>query len=894
MKPRRVFCSLYLLLTIIAGLLMKTDGLFAEELGPGLFKARLDNGLTVIVKETPSIKAATVQIWVRAGSVYEEPREAGITHFIEHMIFKGTSTRGPGEMAGAIEAVGGQINAYTSFESTVYHATLSSRHWEMALEVLADAVLHSIFDPVELEREKKVVLEEVAMRDDRPNIKLFQELLGHAYMVHPYRLPVIGSVESISGFDQDLIKAYMQQHYQPENLIVVVVGDMRPAAVVAKVESLMGQLPRGNGAPAPLPSELPQMALALPISAFASPDAPVLDVLSHILGFGETSRLYRRLRDEKQLVYGIEASSFTPHDPGLLEIFAVLEGANMLPALKDALVEIFTFKYLSVTVDELNRAKRNLESDFVFSLERAEGQARVLGSFELMAGDPREDDYLEAIRSVRIEDIRRVAAAYFSGERLTAGFLVPRNSDFTLDEETLTGIIRQAEEEARQSKSPALLPEAYLSASHRFELENGIILLIREDPRVETVAIRAVFPGGLRSETLATNGAFAFISELLPKGTRSMTAQEIALKLGNMAGSLSGFNGKNTFGLKGDFLARFFKDGLALTSEILQFPAFAEGEAEKLRPELLARLKQQDDSLPGVAFKEFNRLLFEGHPYGLNASGSEETLGHLGVSALRDIYRQHARPDRLVLAVAGAVKAEEVRDLVVRYFGAWRTEQLPSAFSEELLLPTEPKEPKSATITRDKEQVHLVIGFLGAALDSRDRYALEVLETVLSGQSGRLFAELRDKQSLAYSLSSFSLLGLDTGAFGIYIGTSPDKMEQAKTAIWQQLDKVREEKITDEELARARNILISQYELNLQTHSAQALEMALNETYELGQDFGNRYIREIEQVDGEAVLEVANKYILPDHYVMVSVGADASGAGPESPTEEGDGRQGSE
>jgi zinc protease len=373
-----------------------------------------------------------------------------------------------------------------------------------------------------------------------------------------------------------------------------------------------------------------------------------------------------------------------------------------------------------------------------------------------------------------------------------------------------------------------------------------------------------------------------------------MTAQEIALKLGNMAGSLSGFNGKNTFGLKGDFLARFFKDGLALTSEILQFPAFAEGEAEKLRPELLARLKQQDDSLPGVAFKEFNRLLFEGHPYGLNASGSEETLGHLGVSALRDIYRQHARPDRLVLAVAGAVKAEEVRDLVVRYFGAWRTEQLPSAFSEELLLPTEPKEPKSATITRDKEQVHLVIGFLGAALDSSDRYALEVLETVLSGQSGRLFAELRDKQSLAYSLSSFSLLGLDTGAFGIYIGTSPDKMEQAKTAIWQQLDKVREEKITDEELARARNILISQYELNLQTHSAQALEMALNETYELGQDFGNRYIREIEQVDGEAVLEVANKYILPDHYVMVSVGADASVAGPESPTEEGDGRQGSE
>ncbi len=149
-----------------------------------------------------------------------------------------------------------------------------------------------------------------------------------------------------------------------------------------------------------------------------------------------------------------------------------------------------------------------------------------------------------------------------------------------------------------------------------------------------------------------------------------------------------------------------------------------------------------------------------------------------------------------------------------------------------------------------------------------------MLDTVLNGQSGRLFAELRDKQSLAYSLSSFSLLGLDTGSFGFYLGTSPDKREEAIKALWQQIDRVREEPVSAAELQRAKNVLIGNYELGLQTHSAQALEMALNETYGLGQDFGSRYARAIDAVDGEAILGVARKYLQKDHYVLVTVGAE--------------------
>ena len=870
---------------------MSTSPLLAEELAPYLHKTTLDNGLTVIVKELPGTRVATVQIWVKAGSVYENADEAGITHFIEHMIFKGTETRGPGELAGAIEGVGGRVNAYTSYENTVYHATLSAVHWEMAFEVLADAVMHSVFDPFELEREKKVVLEEMSMRYDRPNIRLFHDLMATAYSRHPYRLPVIGNEESINNFSYDKVRKYIDKHYYPQNLTVVVAGDVKAKDVIARVKVLMGSQPRGDNETAPLPAEpvqdesrfftikadimQPQMAIAIPISKFDSPDTPALDVLAQIAGHGETSRLYRSLRDEKQLVYGINASAFTPTDPGMLEITAVLEGSHLLQAFEATLNELFKFKYFSVTNDELKRAKHSLESDFVFNLERVEGQARVLGSFEMMSGDPREDDYLEKIRAVTHDDIKRVAQKYFTEKAINVGFLMETNTTFEPGREDIEAIIARAEDAAIHGDSEAMLANTYLSRVHRFELENGITLLVREDDTVPTVGIRAVFPGGLRAETPVTNGVFSYISDLLPKGTRNMTANEIAEAVADMAGGITGFSGKNTFGIKADFLARFFPDGLVLVRDIIREPAFDPREAEKIRPELLAQLKQQEDSLTSFAFQEYNRILFDGHPYGLNSIGSADVIKSFTPIALKEIYQQHARPDHLVLAISGDVKAEETKDIVVRLFGDWQARKASAEqeIEEGILPPPLLTKGKIQEVSRDKEQVHLVIGFLGATLKDKDRFALEILDTIMSGQSGRLFAELRDKQSLAYSLSSISFFGLDTGTFGIYIGTSPEKKEQAIKSVWHELKTMREEKVGEEELLRAKNILISQYELALQTHSSQALELGLNEMYDLGQDFGNTYIQAIQEIDATHVLQVARKYILPEAYVMVAVGA---------------------
>ncbi|MGV1100503.1 M16 family metallopeptidase [Thiovibrio sp. JS02] len=864
----------------------------ALEIAPHLHKTKLDNGLTVMVKETPGTKVATVQIWVKAGSIYEEKHEAGITHLIEHMIFKGTPTHGPGEVAGAIEAMGGRINAYTSYEYTVYHATLSSRHWAEAMEVLSDAVLHSVFDAEELEREKIVVLEEIRMRKDRANINLYEEMMAHAYTTHPYRLPISGTDASVSAISRDDILAYLKKHYHPDNFTVVVVGDVRVQQVMAKVNELLAGLARSDYQQPAIPREPAQqqtrlfaltddinqthLALAFPGSAFKNPDTAALDVMTHILAHGETSRLYSQLRNKKGLVYRIDGSAFTPKDPGLLEFTATLEPDKVLPALQEALGEIFRMKYSKVSDEELDRAKRNLESDFVFNLERAEGQARVLGSFEFLTGDPREDKYLEAVRAVSKEDILRVASFYLKDTHLTVGTMAPAGTDFGLDQAKLAALVAQAEKDAKQKIPSSQVSDSYLPNVHSFQLKNGIRLLVREEHGVPTVSIRAVFPGGLRSEKETNNGAFAFISELLPKGTEKLNAQALAREVANMAGSLGGFNGKNTFGVKGDFLSRFTSEGLTLVRDVIITPAFSREEAEKIRPEILSQLKNQEDALPALAFREFNKNLFQGHPYGLNSIGNETAIRSFSASELKRIYEEHARPESLVLAVAGDVDAGMVRETAEALFGSWRKKPAKEAFAEESALPPDvPAAPIIVNIPRDKQQVHIIIGFVGTTLSGTDRYGLEVLDTALSGQSGRLFTELRDKQSLAYSLSSFSLLGLDTGSFGIYIGTSPDKKEEAIKAIWQQLYRVQNEEISPEELAKAKNILISNYELGLQTHSSQAMEMALNETYSLGQDFGNRYVQAIEAVDARTVLAMARKYIQPHNYVLVTVGAAA-------------------
>ncbi len=857
----------------------------AEEAFPNPYRFRLDNGLTAIIKENHTAPVVAIQVWVQAGSIYETDAEAGITHFIEHMIFKGTARRGPGEVAREIESVGGDVNAYTSLDYTVYHVVIGSKFFDVGLDVLSDAVLHSSFDPVEVEREKKVVLEEIGMRRDQPTVKLSEEVMAKAYTVSPYRRPVIGFPETVSAITRDTVLAYMKKRYVPSNLTVIVVGDVSTADCISRIDRAFSDwIELGPEKKKPVSLEEPlqtesrtvllrdevhesHLIACFPIPAFSDPDSVCLDVLADILAEGESSRLYREMRDKKSLVHDVSAYAFTPLGPGLLEIACSLDAEKSKEALETLLREIYRLRHVEVGRDELDRAKLNIESGFIYAQEKMQGQARKLGYFETMAGDYREQEtYLKRLAAITPEDIRRVAEKYFHPERLTVGLLVPKVAPLSFSREEAASLSRTVDEEmrnlhaARTAESPG---------PQRFVLSNGITLLVKEERSVPTVSMNAVFLGGLRYETADNNGLFNALASLWTKGTQRKSAQELAAEVEGMAGSIGGFSGRNTFGLNATFLSRFFSRGLEIMAEVMLEPAFSQEELEKLRPVLLAQLKQQEDSLPATTFINFNKLLFTGYPYSMNPLGRRETMERLSVAEIKKAYQGHIVPGNLVLSIVGDVSAPRVREAVESLFSHWREQE----FRDITLLPPEVVSgPKISSILKEKQQVHIAIGFPGVNLHHPDRAALEVLNSVLSGQGGRLFTELRDKESLAYSVSAFSTEGVEAGAFGVYIATSPEKKDTAISSLWRELNQVRGEKIDPVELDRAKRYVIGSTEIGLQTNSSQAMDMALNERYGLGFDFTRTYLDKIEKVYVDDVLRVAKTYIQPAKYVIVMVG----------------------
>ena len=860
-------------------------GSFARELIPGLNKARLSNGLTAIVKENHRAPVVAIQVWVQAGSVYETEGERGITHLIEHMIFKGTEKRGPGEVAKEIESVGGSINAYTSLDYTVYHCVVPKQFLDNALDVLSDAVFHSSFDPDELEREKKVVLEEIRMRDDRPRTRLSSLLMETAYKAHPYGFPVIGYPETVESFGRKDILTYMERRYRPSQITVVVVGDVGTSQALAGIQDTFGSVTKKGPQEFTYPSEPRQDAPRIAMEAmeiqegyltvafsglpnFNDPDVPALDVLAALLGKGESSRLTSSLRNRLQMVHNINAAAYTPAGPGIFEITASLDPEKTQEALSQIFHEIFRLENEGIIEEELERAKVQVETDFVYSQETMEGEARKLGIFETLSKDPcAEKRYLEKVREVTAQDVQRVAGQIFRQENINVAMVMPEDHLPELTNQELAIMVQEAELLAREIESD---DSALIRPIKRFSLSNGLTVLVQEAPGVPTVSVALVFPGGVRYENEKSNGLFNFLAKAWAKGTKAKSAQDIAELIEGLGGSISGFSGQNTIGLQGRFLSQNLDKGLALFAEILLAPTFSSEEIEKLRPLILAQLKRQDDYLPGVAVREFRRLLFSPHPYGMNPLGKASVIKAISSKNLLETYRYFVTPDRGVLSIVGDIHTEEIISSIETMLGAWSVES-------EISLSTPPEPdpliaPRILSLKREKQQVHIVLGFPGTTFNSPDRYALETLNAVLSGQGGRLFIDLRDKKSLAYSVTSFLGLGLDYGSFAFYIACAPEKKDRALKGLWQEIYGIIRDRVTDEELERAKKWLVGTHEIGLQTNRAQAMDMALNDLYGLGYNFASEYVRKIDGVTADQVLNVAKKFMNSEEYVLVRVG----------------------
>lgn len=862
---------------------------------------RLDNGLTVVCEQKHVAKVAAFQVWVKAGSADERADQIGLAHLHEHMLFKGTARRGPGEIAHEVEAHGGEINAWTSYDETVYHLVLASQFARTGLEVLADAVRCSAFDSAELSREIEVVCEEIKRSLDMPARRASKNLFATAYRRHPYQRPVIGGEESVRAHTREKVLEFYHRHYTPQNMVLAAAGDFSQAELRAWAEELFGgDWGRQPGRAVERPREEPLLStrvqlcpdevkeayldLAFPAPSLDHPDTPALDLLAVLAGQGEASRLVMEVKRKRSLVNEIHAFSYTPKDPGLWAVSMTLPGGQCRAALEEAGRVLSQLRSTPVGPEELGTAKALIEAEAVYQRETVQGLARKLGYFEAAAGGIEEEArYYQRLAALGSEEIREVARRYLTLDRAVVTGLLPPGT--LLEEaqvlETLgeasRGLAsplqeRRAHPAGGETPMQVTAPLAAGSGAGGLVVEklpSGAQLIVREESAVPLFAMRAVFHGGLRYETEGDNGLTHLLARALTRGTPSQDAEQISRQIDELAGSLDGASGRSSISLRGEFLSRHFERAFALFSDCLLHPSFPEAELERERKLLLQDIHTREDKPSGVAFELFARTLYSRHPYRMSTLGEAASVERLTQQDLLDHHARYMDPSQLTLCVVGDVKAERVLALAQQAFGQSRGK---AALTPAV--PSEPPltEPRNGRKQLARAQAHLVYGFLGARVTDPWRRALEVLSTVLSGQGGRLFVELRDKRSMAYSVSSFSMEGVDPGYFAVYLGTSPEKVEAALAGIRAELARLREERVSPHELERAVRHLVGVHEIGLQRNGARAALMALDHCYGVGADDFLSYAEKVQAVTAEEVREVAGRVLDPQQSALALVG----------------------
>jgi len=826
---------------------------------------------------------AEVQIWAAVGSADEGPGEGGLAHFHEHMLFKGTERRGVGEITAAVEGVGGRINAYTSFDVTCYHATLPSAEVSVGLEVLSDAILHSVFDPDEVDREIEVVLEEIRSSEDDPHHVLSDALFRTAYQVHPYRAPILGIAEDVASFTREKLASFYHRWYTPDKLVVVAVGDFEIPRIRKEIRSRFADAEPGkafrNRAAEPEQTALRTTLLRRPFEracldlswstvGFRHPDAPLLDLLAFVLGEGESCRLVQRVKEEFGLVDRIDASSYTPLDPGLFAAVADLDPADTLAAVEAVLRETEMLRAEPVADDELEKARANFLASQHWEHESVSGLARKIGSFQLIGGDHRrEAEYLERIRTATTEDLQRVAKEWLAPQRLTVGAVLPDGADPGLDATAVEEAVAHGIGEASRAFHRPRTRER-LSGILSYELENGAQIHVVPRREVPVVAIRAVMLGGLLAETAETAGISNFLAGMWLRGTRARSAADFARQVESLAADIDGFSGRNSIGLTLDATSEKLLPVLDLFAEVMLAPAFGVEEIERERRDTLAVIARRDDRLGARVFDLFCRTHFRTHPYGLPIPGTPDAVNEISREDLIAHHARLARPDNLVIAVVGDVDPDDVAAHLARRLGPLDGEPFDAAMPE---LEPAPSEIRVAEEYKDRAQAHLVIGFRGLTVQDEDRETLEVIAQILGGHGGRLFCELRDRQGLAYSVSTLNVEGVAVGFFAAHVATAAEKLEEAKRGILEELERITESPPSDDELLRAQRYLVGNFAIGQQRSAARALQVALDARYGLGPDADRDYPDRIQRITRENVLRVARRIINLETYTLATV-----------------------
>ena len=831
--------------------------------------ATLSNGLTVIVQENHVAPVATVRCYVKnTGGAFEgQYLGAGLSHVLEHVVAGGSTTRRTEkEIEKIIDTFGGATNAFTSSHLTGYYINCPARNTITAIELVADSMQHVAFEPSEFERELKVVRREIA--DGEVNRRRVQwKLLNQTiYTEHPVRHPTIGYLDVLNATTNQTIIDFYRERYVPNNQVFVAVGDVKTQEVLDEVARQWAGTPRARETFLPMPDEPEQLgpreairemdgttydvAVAWPTVKLSHPDLFALDVAAYILSEGDSSRLVRRLKYDRQLVLSVSSASYTPHfAAGWFGIFASSTPEHWQEALDEILRETYRLRDEPVSPAELAKAKKQKAAELVFGQQTVQEAADSLGRSFISTGDPLFDKhYVAGIQGVTAEEIRDVARRYFVPERLNRVIIAPPGGSPKAGRGEAAG----AEGEVRAAR-----------------LANGLRVLVKRHSHLPLVNIQAYVLGASLVDTEETAGRSAMVGAMLDKGTAQHSAQQIADYFDSIGGRLAMSAGRSTIYGSATTLKDDFPRAAALFAECFTRPTFPREELDKQKTLALGAIARRADDPHQEAFELFYDNLPKSSPYHLIQGGKVETIKPLTADDLRAYHAKYFVPGNMLVAVFGDIDPEAALALVKQHFGRLK----PAPDFEPIDVDRPNAIPQSVVRHKQtgKPTGMIILGYAGTSLvDKEDYAAMVLLDAIMSGYSypgGWLHNELRG-EGLVYFVHAFQITGPAPGYFAVLAQTDPEKIDDAVGRIQRNVSRAKAGEITEDEFRTAQQMVIALHAQENTTIGAQAQQAALDELYGLGYDYDKTFDARIEVVTLADVVRVARKYL--DNHVLVT------------------------
>lgn len=849
--------------------------------GEGPHVIKLKNGMSLLIKEDNRFPLVNVRLFVHAGSAYEDPGQAGISHLLEHMVFKGTKKRGPGQTAREIESVGGDMNAATSFDYTVYYVEVPEKEWKLGMDIVTDMTFNAAIDPEELKSERDVVLSELERGEDNPGSRIFKTLQSVVWKDTSYQWPIIGYRDTVKGISADDIHAYIDRLYQPQSMLLTVVGKIDPEAVVKEAERLCGSIEDKKPVLPPKAFEIPTsgettvkvipgkwnkvyVGAAFPIPGLSSAKTAGLEMLCELLGGGETSRLYRKFKYEKRMVDSISVSSLTLERAGMLYIFATLDADRVDEFWQELMTELSEIDFKDFTDREMNRVALNLEDSLFLTKETLSGLASKLGYFQFFeGGQEAEENYLYDLRNISRDQLQKLYDEYFDPNKLAACMLVPEGSE--ADAGKLEQVVAQnwpSNKKAADSKAGNGPGEG-----ETIELSNGSKLIFIPDETLPYTALSMYWVGGDADLPRERQGLAALTSQSLTRGTASMNATALEDFISDRAASIGATAGREVFAINSKFPSRFTADMLPLISEVISKPRFASEELDRARQDQISAIKRKEDRPLSLAFRNIFPFLYKQGSYSYFHLGMPENVAGFSENEVREYWEnQSSRP--FVIAVCGDFD----RSAIEKFAQELDASLVRQKNSVTIPVPQWGTEKDLSMVLPDRNQAHLMVIFPVPGMEDKETTAgLSLLRAALAGQSGMLFRDLRDKQGLGYTVTAFLWQAPKTGFMAFYIGTKPEQLDQAMKGFENTVKQLKAEDLSEAEMARARNILNGEYYQEHQGLLSRSRESASLVVKGFEQDLDIKIIEQAGSMSAPRIRELIKKYLNWDEKYTLTV-----------------------